>query len=204
MGSGRHSYPRRHATPSVVNEADLLPQPVTFHRFGMMMAAAAGRGTMHTIRRFQPRDADALVRSSLRAWEPVFASLERVLGSRLFHRLHPDWRAEQQKAVQEVCDDEGTSVWVAEAGEDVAGFVALRFDQESRVGEIYMVAVDPEHQRHGLGTTLTNHALDQFTDAGMTVAMVETGGDPGHAPARALYEQAGFEMLPIARSFQPL
>jgi hypothetical protein len=38
----------------------------------------------------------------------------------------------------------------------------------------------------------------------MTVAMVETGGDPGHAPARDLYEQIGFTLLPIARYFKAL
>jgi hypothetical protein len=41
-------------------------------------------------------------------------------------------------------------------------------------------------------------------DNGMTVAMVETGGDPGHGPARRTYEQAGFVRLPIARYFRKL
>ena len=34
--------------------------------------------------------------------------------------------------------------------------------------------------------------------------VVETGGDPGHAPARAAYEAAGFTLLPIARYFRVL
>jgi hypothetical protein len=38
----------------------------------------------------------------------------------------------------------------------------------------------------------------------MGVAMVETGGDPGHAPARRAYEKAGFALLPIARYFKNL
>jgi hypothetical protein len=38
----------------------------------------------------------------------------------------------------------------------------------------------------------------------MTIAVVETGGDPGHAPARELYAATGFTVLPIARYFQPL
>jgi hypothetical protein len=40
--------------------------------------------------------------------------------------------------------------------------------------------------------------------SGMSVAMVETGGDPGHAPARHTYEKAGFKVLPIARYFKKL
>ena len=47
-------------------------------------------------------------------------------------------------------------------------------------------------------------AVDELTDAGMTIAMVETGGDPGHAPARSLYEHDGFTLLPIARYFKAL
>ena len=39
---------------------------------------------------------------------------------------------------------------------------------------------------------------------GMDIAVVETGGDPGHAPARALYGDEGFTVLPIARYFQLL
>ncbi len=39
---------------------------------------------------------------------------------------------------------------------------------------------------------------------GMDIAVVETGGDPGHAPARALYGEVGFTLLPIARYFRLL
>jgi GNAT superfamily N-acetyltransferase len=67
-----------------------------------------------------------------------------------------------------------------------------------------MLAVDPDHQGLGIGTALTGFALDRIKDAEMTVAMVETGGDPGHAPARRVYEKAGYTLLPIARYFKNL
>jgi len=35
----------------------------------------------------------------------------------------------------------------------------------------------------------------------MRVAMIETGGDPGHAPARRVYERAGYTALPAVRFF---
>ncbi len=47
-----------------------------------------------------------------------------------------------------------------------------------------MLAVDPDYQGGGIGTVLTEFALDRLKDAGMAVAMIETGGDPGHAAAR--------------------
>jgi hypothetical protein len=66
------------------------------------------------IRRFEERDAAALIDLSLRAWAPVFASNEQVLGSAVFRRQHPDWREDQRRVVQEVCASQETRVWVAE------------------------------------------------------------------------------------------
>lgn len=72
------------------------------------------------------------------------------------------------------------------------------------MGEIYMVAVDPDFQGQGIGTALIEVALTSMKDAGMSIAMVETGGDDGHAPARRTYEKVGFGLLPIARYFKKL
>jgi len=40
--------------------------------------------------------------------------------------------------------------------------------------------------------------------AGMSVAMVETGGNPGRVRAGHTYEKAGFELLQVARYFKKL
>lgn len=80
----------------------------------------------------------------------------------------------------------------------------MKLHAEDRMGEIYMIAVDPDFQRRGTAAALTQHSLAWLKQAGMTTAMVETGGDPGHAPARRTYESAGFRMLPIARYFKKL
>jgi ribosomal protein S18 acetylase RimI-like enzyme len=158
-----------------------------------------------TVREFDDRDQDAVTGLSLRAWAPVFASLEGVLGeSGIYSRLHPDWRAGQRRAVEAICRAEEFRVWVAEVDAVVAGFVAVRLDHEASIGEIYMLAVDPDHQRGGVGSTLTSFALDRIKDSGMAVALVEAGGDPGHAPARRTYERAGFVLLPVARYFKKL
>ncbi|MGP1387501.1 MAG: hypothetical protein ACTS2F_28325 [Thainema sp.] len=55
-----------------------------------------------------------------------------------------------------------------------------------------------------MGSALIQFALDWMTEAGMSIAMVETGGDPGHAPAHYVYEKGGFELFPIARYFKKL
>ena len=68
------------------------------------------------IRPFEDRDTEAVVGLSLRAWAPVFASLEQTLGSEIFRRQHPDWREDQRRAVEEVCATKKGRVWVTEAG----------------------------------------------------------------------------------------
>jgi ribosomal protein S18 acetylase RimI-like enzyme len=157
------------------------------------------------IRPFDDRDTEAVVNLSLRAWVPVFVSLERVLGSKIFGRLHPDWREDQRRTVEEVCAGKHGRVWVAEVDGAAVGFVAANvFDPERSIGEISILAVDPDHQEGAIGTALTEFALERLKEDGMTVAMVETGGDPGHAAARRTYEKAGFVLLPIARYFKNL
>ena len=148
---------------------------------------------------------DAVIRLSLRAWTPVFDSIQKVMDADVYQEFYPDsWRIIQQKAVEDVCAAGDTNVWVAIDAGSTVGFVAVKLDSESSMGEIYMVAVDPDFQGRGIGTALMKFALAWMKDAGMSVAMVETGGDPGHAPARHTYEKLGFGLLPIARYFKKL
>lgn len=156
------------------------------------------------IRPLQDADIPGVVDLSLRAWAPVFQSIEDALGTIIFRRLHPDWRVGQQRAVEGVCRSDATQVWVAHEGGLTIGFVAVNLHPESSLGEIYMLAVDPDHQGRGLGSTLTAFTLERIKAAGMTVAMVETGADPGHAPARRTYEKADFKLVPAARYFKAL
>ena len=156
------------------------------------------------IQPYDPEQLDAVVRLSLRAWTPVFDSLQKVMDVDVYQAFYPDWRLSQQQAVEGVCAAEDTKVWVAIDMGITVGFVAVKFHPESSMGEIYMIAVDPDYQHRGIGTALTAFALERMKDAGMSVAMVETGGDPGHAPARRTYEKAGFGLLPAARYFKKL
>jgi ribosomal protein S18 acetylase RimI-like enzyme len=153
---------------------------------------------------YEPRHRDTIVQLSLRAWAPVFESLKATLDQEVYGAFFPDWRVSQQRAVEDVCDDAHTSVWVAVVATIPVGFVAVRLHQADRMGEIFMLAVDPDAQGRGIGGALTAFALDEMREAGMVVAMVETGGDPGHAPARRTYVQQGFRLFPVARYFKRL
>jgi GNAT superfamily N-acetyltransferase len=156
------------------------------------------------IRGYRRGDEDAVVALALRAWASVFASEEQVLGREIFVRLHGDWQEYQEKSVRETLANDAMHVWVAEAERRVVAFVAATLHAERAVGEIWMVAVDPDEQGSGVGTALTELATDWLRDSGMRVAMVETGGDTGHAPARRVYEKADYTLSPVARYFKAL
>jgi ribosomal protein S18 acetylase RimI-like enzyme len=152
----------------------------------------------------EPADLPRVVDLSLRAWEPVFTSLRTVLGDEVFQRLYPDWRSDQERAVTATCTSTLMNATVADEAGAPVGFVAFAADPATRLGVIEMLAVDPNRQGAGIGSALTSFALRALRDAGMHVAMVETGGDPGHAAARRTYEKAGCTLLPIARYFRSL
>ncbi len=131
---------------------------------------------------------------SLRAWEPVFASIRATLGEPLFRHFYgDDWRTHQADDVRRACTTYHTTV--AEDDGRVVGFTAVDL-REGDEGEIYMLAVDPGAQGTGVGTKLTVEAIDQIRAAGKRVAVVGTGADPGHAAARATYRKAGFTPWP--------
>ena len=154
---------------------------------------------------YNPRHLGAVVRLSLRAWTPVFDSIQKTMDADVYRAFYPEhWRVSQQKAVEDICAAEDTHVWVATDAESTVGFVAVKLHSENSMGEIYMVAVDPDFQGQGIGSALIEFALDWMKDIEMAIAMVDTGDDPGHAPARHTYEKAGFGLWPVARYFKKL
>lgn len=154
---------------------------------------------------YEPSHLDAILALSLRAWAPVFASMEAAMPKPVFSAFYPQgWEVGQSANVEVVCKDRETAVWVALIADKVVGFLGTRIHEDNPVGEIYIIAVDPDHQRRGIGAELTTFAFDQMRKAGLSIAMVETGSDQGHAPARRAYESAGFSLWPVARYFRQL
>jgi GNAT superfamily N-acetyltransferase len=153
------------------------------------------------IRPFESSDLDAIVELSLRAWEPVFESLRRVLGDPIFARLHqPDWRSVQADAVRSSCTSDERDVFVAVDGAQPVGFATVALNAfHERMGVVDMVAVDPPYQRRGIARQLMDRAAEHMRDQGMDIAAVGTGGDEGHGAARALYEALGYTPLPGVR-----
>jgi ribosomal protein S18 acetylase RimI-like enzyme len=128
--------------------------------------------------------------------------MAEVLGADINAQVYPIWRVSQEQDVRSACAEQTASVATSEQA--IVGFVTVLTVGSEKPGEIYMIAVDPAMQRTGVGRALTEHALGQIRDAGCSVAVVGTGGDPGHAPARALYESCGFTALPLVNYYRLL
>ena len=158
-----------------------------------------------SIRSIREHDLQALEELAVLAWEPVFASVHTVLGPEIDAILHPDWRQRQREEVRHCCaDTPGAVVLIAEVDGAVAGFIAYELDHDTQRGVVDLLAVHPDYQNRGIGTELNRIVLERMRQAGMRIAIVGTGGDPGHAPARRTYEKAGYTLFPIAHYYQAL
>ncbi|GAA1824580.1 GNAT family N-acetyltransferase [Nesterenkonia flava] len=148
---------------------------------------------------------DALLDLSIRAWAPVFQSMKRDVPGFVYEAFYPDgWEARQRADLAAVLRDEPANIDVALVDDEVAGWVCTRLHPDDRMAEIYVLAVDPDHQRRGIGALLMEQSYGRAQRAGMRMVMVETGGDAGHTPARELYESDEFVRWPVARYFKNL
>jgi len=82
---------------------------------------------------------------------------------------------------------------VAEVGGQVVGWVTWIVNRDRNQGQIGYNGVAPQFRGRGVGTALVRMALGKLREAGMPIAVVITGLDDGHAPARHVYEKCGFE-----------
>ncbi len=159
-----------------------------------------------TIRLTRPEDHETLLALASRAWEPVFASVNDVLGADLALLLHgEDWRTHHAGEIRQILGSDSMETWVAGLDGRPVGFVTARVaDPARRIGEIHILGVDPVAQHQGVGTALTRHAEGWLHEQGMAVAFIGSGGDTGHAPARSLYESLGYRLFPGAQYYKVL
>ncbi|GCE28332.1 GNAT family N-acetyltransferase [Dictyobacter alpinus] len=156
------------------------------------------------IRSMTDKDIEPIVQLSLLAWAPVFESFQQVLGERIYTLMYPDWKKQQQEVVEKYCRDGQTSVYVADVDGHVAGFITYTINDENQTGEVDLLAVHPDYQNRGIGTALNTFVFERMKERGVKLAVVGTGGDPGHAPARRAYEKVGYIGLPLMRYYKDL
>jgi GNAT superfamily N-acetyltransferase len=143
-----------------------------------------------------PDDAPRLQAIRAAAFAPIFASFRQLLGDAIYD-LAQRREDEGQAGLLDglIAGQPGWSLWLAEVGGEIVGFVAVGSDASTLVGEIGLNAVDPKRAGHGIGTAMYEFAVGEMRRAGMRVATVATGADASHAAARAAYLRAGFDAV---------
>ncbi len=126
------------------------------------------------------------------------------LNNRAF-KNHPEqgnWDIETLEARQGEAwyDESGFLLLENEAGRLIAScWTKVHDDYESRIGEIYVIAVDPEIQSQGLGKKMVLAGLDWMEHNGLKSAMLYVDAD--NAPALKLYENLGFSLDHVDRAY---
>jgi ribosomal protein S18 acetylase RimI-like enzyme len=127
----------------------------------------------YSIRPYQPTDLPRLQQITAQTFGPV--SIDRNMQQRLGPFGQGDWSTRKLGAIADDCQAQPDGVFVAQdAAGNVVGYVTTRLNPASGVGWIPNLAVDPAHQKHGLGRALLEYTIAFFRRSGMQVAKIET------------------------------
>jgi mycothiol synthase len=130
------------------------------------------------VRRFEPEDAEEFLAVNNRAFS---------------------WHPEQGGMTLDDLASRQAESWYDPAGflvHDVDGRMAgfcwtkVHEDTEPPMGEIYVIAVDPDFHGQGLGAPLTLAGLAHLSEAGLTIGMLYVESD--NDAANTVYERIGF------------
>lgn len=158
------------------------------------------------IRAFIDHDLARLTALTIDTFGPFYEDQFRpVVGEVVFANQHGAWRDDYRTQVAGLHDpSQHKHVAVAETDGAIAGYVAWTVDPARRNGTVTILAVSAEHRGQRAGTALCEHAFDQMRAHGAEVVEIGTGGDPFHAPARALYEKLGCVPVPVVYYYRQL
>ena len=116
-------------------------------------------------------------------------------------RWHPeqsDWDLATLKGREELPWFDPAGFLLHEEHGRLAGFCWTKIHDRT-MGEIYVIAVDPDFAGRGLGRELTLAGLDHLAGAGLTVGMLYV--EATNTAARALYDRLGFTLDHIDRVY---
>lgn len=118
------------------------------------------------------------------------------------------WHPEQGRLTSEGLLERMTEPWydregflILELDGRMAGFCWTKVHDDTPVGEIYAIAVDPDFAGRGLGMPLTHAGLEYLHhQRGMNSGMLYVESD--NAPANRIYQKLGFRLGQVNRAYR--
>jgi len=145
------------------------------------------------VRPFTEPDAEAFLECNNRAfdWHPEQGEMT---SEDLAAKQAEPWYDPEGFLLLEEVDTEGKPA--------IIGFcwTKVHTDEKPALGEIYAIAVDPDHHGRGLGRELTLAGLAHLADRGLRHAILYVESD--NRPARKMYQGLGFERESASRAYQ--
>lgn len=158
--------------------------------------------SLHEMRRALPADATSDVET--RAFRPGEDDEEWIrVNNRAFadHDEQGGWTAETLALRMSEPWFDPSGFRIHERDGRIAGFcwTKLHRDHDPVMGEIYVIAVDPDFHGQGLGRSLTLAGLDSIT--ARDVRLADLWVDAGNTAAVSLYDRLGFSIHRTRRAF---
>ena len=144
------------------------------------------------IRPFKEEDLETICAIAKRAYAGIFAGFEEQIGKKNLDCWIPDARNSKTAQLTDMARNNPQWLYICERNGKTVGFIMFRLDYERKLGTINNNASDPLAGEKGVGQEMYSFVLDYFRREGMKTAMVHTGLDEAHAPARKAYERIGF------------
>ena len=141
-----------------------------------------------TIRPYRSEDLPRVQQITVDSFEGV--SIDRNIEAQFGPVAGKTWQERKARDVTTDCEVQPEGVFIAEAEDEVVGYVTTRLDRFTRIGRIPNLAIDPRYRGHGLGTELIEHAIAWMREQGMAMAKIETLVQ--NERGQALYPRFGF------------
>lgn len=120
------------------------------------------------IRAATPDDVPAIARVHVDSWRTTYRGLlpDKVLADLSSKRRQADW---QQRIEAKAAEASSGCVFVAEVAGELVGFASAgpNREEDSRYGaELYAIYILQEHQRRGIGRSITSRVLQELRTHG--------------------------------------
>ncbi|MHA1979298.1 MAG: GNAT family N-acetyltransferase [Candidatus Hodarchaeales archaeon] len=156
-----------------------------------------GRKNGVVLRHGNKKDFPKIDEITITCYSGIYNSFVEMVGKEIYKGIYynSDLPWPKSKTIQnhKLYEDHPDWLWVLSEQNNIFGYVSFKLNPEKNYGLIDNNAVLPAYAGRGWGKFMFRHVLEFFRTSGLRFALVETGLDDVHIPARRAYEGVGFD-----------